>query len=393
MIRDVWEGIRSEPRRVLLSFFSATIGIMSLTLLLAVLGGLSERARLLVQDLGGNVIAVVPGLSQPGKDAAGLSRRHADILMRHWPECRVSGLRRFDLPVQGTEEHVTVVATDENLAGTRGWIVQQGRFLDAWDCKMGERHAVLSQGLADKLRLCLGDMIRLEKTPCLIVGFVKIGGAAVENNDRRINYGDSAVFIPAAAPIYEQGAVKKMTDQLDMLFIRIPAGKNAEDYVRAGERLLNSPELAINNISWITPESLLRGIRRMQNAVRLAGGSIAFLCLVLGGTTLMSLMLANVRDRITEIGLRRALGATALDVATLFVFEACLVTVAAALVGILGTVLLMNIVRGRFLLEVSLGWGTLLLPIFVSLVTGVVFSYWPARLAAGITPAEALRNE
>jgi hypothetical protein len=51
-------------------------------------------------------------------------------------------------------------------------------------------------------------------------------------------------------------------------------------------------------------------VRRLQSTIQVTVGSIALLCLVLGGTTLMSLMVANVRDRVTEIGLRRALGAT-----------------------------------------------------------------------------------
>jgi putative ABC transport system permease protein len=157
--------------------------------------------------------------------------------------------------------------------------------------------------------------------------------------------------------------------------------------------LLTQPDQRVSGLAWITPESLLHRIRRLQRTIRLTVGSIAVLCLLLGGTTLTSLMVANVRDRVTEIGLRRALGATSRDIAVLFVWEACLVTAAAAVIGTAATHLVLLLGRRGLPVPVHLGLVTLLVPVVVSLALGSASSYWPARSAAAIAPSEALRNE
>jgi putative ABC transport system permease protein len=120
---------------------------------------------------------------------------------------------------------------------------------------------------------------------------------------------------------------------------------------------------------------------------------VALLCLVLGGTTMMSLLVANVRDRMTEIGLRRALGAMPADVAALFVMEGCLITGSAALVASTLAHLLLWLFRPLLPVPVHLTVWTWFVPVVVSLGMGVLFSHGPARMAARIQPADALRAE
>ena len=104
--------------------------------------------------------------------------------------------------------------------------------------------------------------------------------------------------------------------------------------------------------------------------------------------------MANVRERIAEIGLRRAMGATELDIAVLFMAEGCVATVTA---GILGSLLVHLLIIQKFALlsrfPFELGIHTLLLPIVFSVILGALFSFWPAISAARINPAEALRAE
>jgi putative ABC transport system permease protein len=88
------------------------------------------------------------------------------------------------------------------------------------------------------------------------------------------------------------------------------------------------------DVEWVTPESLLQGIRRWQRMVTWTAGSGSALGLLLGAVTLAGMLLTGVRERIPEIGLRRALGARRREIAGLFVVESLVLTIAAALAGI-----------------------------------------------------------
>ena len=394
-LRDVFDGIRSEPGRAGLSFLAVMIGITALTVLLAFLGGLKEKARLLMKELGANVVAIVPSESSNSEDRPELDRALVSVLRENLDDCRVSAVWRFDLPVAGMETPMAVFASDEALGQLRGWSMDQGRFLDRWDVIHSSRSIVITRALSDTYNWNLGAIISIDNVPFTVVGIVKnLGGAAdQEGVEGRWQTGLNAVFVPYSACRTWEEQDLSANPPVDAIFLQSMKGEEAGEMLKRAQRILQEPGYAKRSLRWITPEFIIRGIRRLQNSVRLAGGSIAVLCLILGGTTLMSLMVANVRDRIMEIGLRRALGATAGQVALLFVLESCLVTGMAAVAGTVAAALLLWFTKYRFAAPVEMNGAALILPILASLLLGFAFSYWPARMAARVSPAEALRND
>jgi putative ABC transport system permease protein len=395
MLRDLFDGIRAEPARVALSFMAVAIGIIALVLLLAVLGGLREKSRLLVRELGANVFAVLPGIAGESGQKQGLEEKHAALLARNLPGCAISVMRRYELDAPGVGEKIGIVAADESLAAVRGWTMRRGRFIDRVDVQRGDRNAVVSTPLAELKRWKVGDVVSLEDTPFRVVGIIEPGIAASEGGlgEERLGVGENVLFVPKTAPFPRRGERREMSHRADAVFVQVPLNSDVHKALAVARNLFSPPAFGSGRISWMTPESLIQGVRRLQSSVRVAGGSVTFLCLVLGGTTLMSLMVANVRDRVVEIGLRRSIGATALDIAKLFVLEACAVTSAAALMGMLTASSILLLVQKKFSMLVSIGVTGMILPFVLSVALGVIFSYWPARMAARISPAEALRNE
>jgi len=392
---DFWDGVRAQPGRVGLSFLAIMVGITALTILLAVLGGLQQRSRQIIQELGVNVFGLVPGSrDSSAQQKRRLRKEHAEFLAENLAGCVVAGLRTYDVPTHGTRKRVTVVATDSSLLKVRQWPMKYGRFLDPEDIRAHARNAVVSRDLSERWNWNVGDVITLKNTPYEVVGVIEIEGGALaaENADRGVVLDRKVVFVPGSTPAYWLTHGRREST-LDAIFVRVPGAVPIRQAVALSERLLSHPDMRVEGLSWITPESLLRRIHRLQRTIRLTVGSISVLCLILGGTTLMSLMVANVRDRITEIGLRRALGATPKEIAGLFVLEACLVTAAAALAGTLTIHFVLWVGRSSLPVPVALGWSTFLVPVLVAVGLGVVFSYWPARAAARIVPSEALRND
>ena len=394
-LRDILDGIRTQPGRIGLSFLAILVGIIALTILLSVLGGLEERSQRIVQEFGANVF----GITQPaedGKSARGrrLMDRHVQVLDSSLDGSLVAGLRTYDVPTLGTRRRVKVVAADSGLLDVRGWRMRSGRFLDAQDLVSRARYAVVSADLSRAWGWKLGDAINLESTPFQVIGVVDSGSGALEaeGSDPGLALSQRTVFVPRTVPAYWSNAARPRS-HLDAIFVRVRDERRFAEMVSVSRSVLSQPDQQTGQLSMITPATLLRRIRRLQTTIKLTVGSIAFLCLILGGTTLMSLMVANVRDRVVEIGLRRALGATAGDIAGLFVCEACLVTAAAAVVGTSLTHVVLWLGAARFPVPVSQDLSSVLAPVMIAVGLGFAFSYWPARSAARITPSEALRND
>ncbi|MDX2423474.1 MAG: ABC transporter permease [Amphritea sp.] len=392
LVLDIWEGVRSRPGRFGLSLFAMSIGMAVLTTLIALLGGLESRSQQLSSQLGTNVIAILPKASSEKKI---LLTTHAHLLRENYPDAEVSALRRTTAHTSGTDRSLAVVAVEESFFAIRQWPIIAGRFFDQSDLHSRKRYAVVTQALLQDWHWKVGDTILLKNTPFLVIGVVGSDDSALggEYGDSRLITGEIAVFVPLSVASHWDDQVDA-GEPIDALYVRPPKDVPAAQVLPGLQNLLAQPDLKLQALSWIIPASLIKNLKQMQNTVGLTVGAIAVLCLVLGGTTLTSLLVANVRERIAEIGLRRAMGATELDIAVLFMAEGCAATVTA---GILGSALIHLLIAQKLAIlsrfPFELGIHTLLLPIVFSLILGALFSFWPAISAARISPAEALRAE
>jgi len=394
-IGDIVEGIRAQPAGVAISLSAIAIGIASLTVLMAVMGGLRDKADQMIDELGVNVIAIINQAEVTETNKMGLRVQHASLLKQNLPGHIVATVRRYDVPTLGTNSFLSVVATDSSFADIRQWRLSDGRFLDSRDIDSRERSAVISHTLSSQWGWKTGDIIMLRNMPFNIVGVVETGGTALDtevgNSD--LIFGERVVFVPKTlVPYWADGSMHN-DDKLDAVFLKIPKSTSLEASEKLSRRLLLEPGSHLDNISWVTPETLIQGINKIGKTISLAAGSVVALALLLAGTTLMSLMLTNVRSRVTEIGLRRALGASRRDIISMFLLEACLITGIAAVVAIGGTYLLLVLGRNALPVPISTGSETIIIPFVVAFILSITFSYWPAKKAARITPSEALRNE
>ena len=375
---DAWAGLRTGPARAGLAFFSLALGLFAVSVLLATLDALQRQARNLVDAFGADAF-VLTRSAEPA-----WSRRHVDFFRANLGDvARVAGVKALPA-IAGAD--FSVATTDAEWARVRSWRFVAGRALDDLDVRQGARCAVAPAGLCRRLGWRVGETISIGPEPYRLVGEFENAGESGPG------LAPETVFIPFTADALETGSADAR-ERVDALLFRAGAGIAPEAAQRRAAALLAQPGVGAEGVEWTTPETLLRNVRRWQRAIGWTAGAGGALGLLLGAVTLAGMLLTGVRERIPEIGLRRALGARRREIAALFVAEALILTGVAALVGLLGAEGALRALGARFPLPVHFGAETRILPLALALVIALSCSAGPAWLAARLPPAEALRNE
>ncbi len=181
--------------------------------------------------------------------------------------------------------------------------------------------------------------------------------------------------------------------QIDRLVVRVNESKYLQSTADVIARILKRRHSGQVDFSMEIPELLLQQQQKTQDIFNLVLAVIAGISLLVGGIGIMNIMLASVYERIKEIGLRRAIGATSRDVVIQFLFEAVLVSVIGGILGIfLGVAAAKAIATTAKIPTIISGWS-ILLSFGVAASIGLLFGIFPARKASKLDPIEALRTE
>jgi len=186
---------------------------------------------------------------------------------------------------------------------------------------------------------------------------------------------------------------RQIGDQVDRLVIRTAGSKFVEPVAGVVDRMLKRRHNGVVDYQVIVPEQLLAQERRTQTVFNVVLAAIASISLIVGGIGIMNIMLASVMERIREIGVRRAVGATRRDVTVQFIVEALSISTIGGVVGILLGVGISAGIEAATDIPTIITLQAVLLAFVVSVGVGLLFGYLPAKRAAERDPVVALRHE
>ena len=188
-------------------------------------------------------------------------------------------------------------------------------------------------------------------------------------------------------------AEQRNMNQLDRIIVRVNEARLVPSVADVVQRMLARRHNAVVDFEVSVPELLLKQEQRTRTIFNVVLGAIASISLIVGGIGIMNIMLASILERIKEIGVRRAMGATRRDIQLQFLAEAVLISMTGGVAGILAGG------GAAFAIERLAGIQTIVSPLSVAVAFGVsctvglAFGIVPAHRAAQQDPITCLRYE
>ncbi|MCB0802057.1 MAG: ABC transporter permease [Flavobacteriales bacterium] len=190
----------------------------------------------------------------------------------------------------------------------------------------------------------------------------------------------------------EQKNQSEITDQIEKIVLSIKETDNMAQSVDILYRLLLRRHQKVEDFEIIVPEQILQQKKQTDDIFNILLGVIAAISLLVGGIGIMNIMLASVLERIKEIGLRMAIGATKRDIKQQFVYESGLISLVGGIIGIFLGIFLSYLAQWLTSTPTNISFWSVAISFFISAFIGIIFGYMPAKKAAEQDPVYSLRH-
>ncbi len=185
---------------------------------------------------------------------------------------------------------------------------------------------------------------------------------------------------------------KENLNQLDKIVVQVTETEKLGETAEIIRRMLIRRHNQLFDFEVTIPELLLKQQQRTKGIFNIVLGVIAGISLIVGGIGIMNIMLASVMERIREIGVRQAIGASRKDIIVQFLSESIIISVSGGILGIILGVVFSKIISGVFDIKTIISAFSIFISFGVSVFVGVVFGYVPAKRAAEQDPVNSLRQ-
>ncbi|MFC5864736.1 ABC transporter permease [Acidicapsa dinghuensis] len=411
ILGEVFRAMMANKLRTFLTMFGIAWGVGSLLVLVGLGEGFRSGQERNLASIGNDVImmwsATVPAVSGQHTGMRPYKLTPEDEAeMRQLPELRsvTATLNRQDLyeVSEWSNTSSQVWGVEPNFTDVRFVPIEEGRFLDAADLAQRRRVAVLGLKTAHLLfpgHPLLGQTITINDTAFTVVG--SVGTVGRGNNDSD----DQKIYIPLTT-MQQLFAMKGDNIPLDALTsIQYQPAKRSDDVdaLAAVHKVIGrnhgfDPTNKDAFDEWDTIHTS-RLIGKIFDAMDVFLGSVGIVTLGLGAVGIINIMLVSVTERTREIGLRKALGATKSSILAQFFWEGLILTAVSGAIGIGLSAGFMGILQALLTGKMpgfdppQLVWWSAALAMGSLAASGIVAGVYPASVAAGLEPVEALRRE
>jgi putative ABC transport system permease protein len=440
-IRTALEAVRHNKLRASLTSLGILFGVASVIAMLAIGKGAEQEILEQMKLLGSNNLMITPLVEQkegPAEEESekdvkrfspGLTFADAQAIARVIPGVEVASAEiivNTSITREGRRRSGKVVGVDTTYFRLTNLGLAGGRWFTPLQVERGLPVAVIGYGVRTRFFTTddpIGKRIKVGESWLTVVGVLADRRVTDETVSRLgIRDVNMDVYVPVHTMLLRfrnraqltqrdvEAAGRQFTEtndeesaerraerinrhQLDRIIVRVAESRLVPSVAEVVRRMLTRRHNTVVDFEITVPELLLKQEQRTKTIFNVVLGAIASISLIVGGIGIMNIMLASILERIREIGVRRAVGATQRDVLFQFLSEAVLISVAGGLAGIVvGAGLSLGIERFAGIttivsyLSVAVAFG-------VSFTVGLAFGIVPAYRAARQDPVVCLRYE
>ncbi|MFT3860825.1 ABC transporter permease [Micropruina sp.] len=397
-------ALNARRMRSLLTMLGILIGIAAVMLTVGLGQGASASITSQINSLGSNLIVVTPtqstssgGFRGGGGAVSTLTTTDATMLADATVAPDIAAVAPVSttsgsLQSSSTTWTSTVVGTNTDWLTVRAREVATGRYFTSEELDSAQNVAVIGSETATELfsdGSPVGQTMTINGSSFTVIGVLNEQGSSGTSND------DDTVIVPLTT-FAARLSTSSNANSISSIYL---SGRDA-DSLSAAYQQVKTALLASHGVtsddadfSVSTQASLVETATSITGVLTLLLGGIAGISLLVGGIGVMNIMLVSVSERVREIGLRKALGATPGTIRQQFLVEAGILGTLGGLLGIaigIGGAAILTPIIG---ITVAISIPATLLALVVSLGIGLTAGVYPASRAAKLAPIDALRSE
>jgi len=389
-----WRSVISQKQRSLLTALGLIIGIAAVVILTSIGRGIHQFVLAEFTQFGTHLLAVYPGKTTTfGLSGATISTvRPLSIV----DSVSLQKLKHVAAAVPVIQGNARIEAGSKqrraNILGVGPAVpqvwqikVDNGRFLPEDSLDNPRAFAVLGSKMRDELfgsANPLGQRIRVGSDRFRVIGVMQSKGQMLGFDL------DDTVYIPSnhAMAMFDRQSLM----EIDVLYDSTVSAEMVEQTIKRQLIARHGSE----DFTIITQNQMLKKMDSVLGVLTMAVAALGSISLLVGSVGIFTIMTIAVSERISEIGLLRAIGAERRLVFRMFLAEALLLSVAGGAGGVLFGVALVKLIAGLLpALPVQLAWSYIAAALGVSIFIGMAAGVAPAMRAAALNPLAALRAE
>ena len=393
-------SLYANKMRSLLTMLGIIIGVAAVIALVSVGMGVRSNVTSSIASLGSNMLIISPGSSNRGgvRGAAGsmqtLKYDDAKAIkdkIKNIDYVSPSVSSSYQIVYGNNNWNTSVQGVTPEFMSIRSLTIGYGSFITADDMNKRNRVAVIGTTVASNLFAKdnpVGKNIRINNQPYKVVGLLESKGQSSVGQDQ-----DDVIYIPLTTAqermlgiTYVQSINVQVSSQEKMEQVQA----EIENLLRSRHHILagKDDDFHVRNLT-----SLMETVSQSTSMLTLLLGAIAGISLIVGGIGIMNIMMVSVTERTREIGIRKALGATFMNIMTQFLIESMVIGIIGGIIGIIVGCGASQIIAkvGNFTTVITI--TPIIISFIFSVGIGLFFGIYPARKAAKLDPIEALRYE